>query len=216
MAVMANQFEAAKLLVENGADVNMLSKQYNNTTALIQTVKVGSLPMTHLLSRKGANWKHRTPSDNMSAFLQAVYLGQVECTIYLLALGADIHEEGTIGWRPIHYAASKGRTEVVRWLLSMGADKSTRTRGAETAEDLARAGGHHDVVAFLAAGILLHVDISCDADDESYGKGLVWTEDPYPGTGLTTAASVVFSVDNDRFFETYADLLTRPTVPLSN
>ncbi|KAK7955119.1 hypothetical protein PG988_015813 [Apiospora saccharicola] len=153
MAVMANQFEAAKLLVENGADVNMLSKQYNNTTALIQTVKVGSLPMTHLLSRKGANWKHRTPSDNMSAFLQAVYLGQVECTIYLLALGADIHEEGTIGWRPIHYAASKGRTEVVRWLLSMGADKSTRTRGAETAEDLARAGGHHDVVAFLAAGV---------------------------------------------------------------
>lgn len=61
----------------------------------------------------------------------------------------------------------------------------------------------------------LYVDIDCDAGGESYGKGLVWTEDPYPGTGLTTAASVVFSIDNDRFFETYVDLLTRPIVPLS-
>ncbi|KAK7910713.1 inosine-uridine preferring nucleoside hydrolase [Apiospora marii] len=62
----------------------------------------------------------------------------------------------------------------------------------------------------------LYVDIDCDSDGESYGKGLVWTEDPYAGTGLTTAASVVFSIDNDRFFETYVDLLTRPIAPLSN
>lgn len=59
----------------------------------------------------------------------------------------------------------------------------------------------------------LYVDISCNADDESYGKGLAWTEDPYPGTGLATAASVVFSIDNDRFFETYVDLLMRPILP---
>ncbi|KAK8093702.1 hypothetical protein PG997_000387 [Apiospora hydei] len=58
----------------------------------------------------------------------------------------------------------------------------------------------------------LHVDVSCEAEDESYGKGLVWEEDPYPGTGLSTAASVVFSVDNDRFFELYEDLLTRPII----
>ncbi|KAK8135510.1 hypothetical protein PG984_003450 [Apiospora sp. TS-2023a] len=153
MAVMANHFEAAKMLVENGADVNVMSKQYNNATAVIQAAKAGSLPMVHLLCRNGANVKHKTPQDNMSAFLQAVYLGHADCAIYLLALGADIHEEGTIGWRPIHYAASKGRTEVVRWLLSMGADKSARTRGAETAEDLARAGGHHDVVALLTTAV---------------------------------------------------------------
>ncbi|KAK8076317.1 hypothetical protein PG994_003589 [Apiospora phragmitis] len=41
----------------------------------------------------------------------------------------------------------------------------------------------------------LYVDVSCAFEDETYGKGLVWTEDPYPGTGLETAASVVFSVD---------------------
>ncbi|KAK8862817.1 nucleoside hydrolase [Apiospora arundinis] len=57
----------------------------------------------------------------------------------------------------------------------------------------------------------LYVDVSCEFD-ETYGKGLVWTEDPYPGTGLTTASSAVFSVDNERFLELYVDLLTRPIV----
>ncbi|KAK8039861.1 hypothetical protein PG993_008272 [Apiospora rasikravindrae] len=61
----------------------------------------------------------------------------------------------------------------------------------------------------------LYVDVSCE-DDETYGKGLVWTEDPYPGTGLSTAASAVFAIDNDRFFEMYVDLLTRPILPTQN
>lgn len=88
----------------------------------------------------------------MSTFLQAVSLGYVDCAIHLLALGADINEEGTVGWRPLHYAASKGRTEVVRWLLSMEADKSVLTSSAEKAEGLARQSGHHDVVALLTTG----------------------------------------------------------------
>lgn len=58
----------------------------------------------------------------------------------------------------------------------------------------------------------LYVDVSCELD-ETYGQGLVWPEDPYPGTGLATATSVVFSVDNDRFLELYVDLLTRPIQP---
>ncbi|KAK7910717.1 ankyrin repeat-containing protein [Apiospora marii] len=151
MAVTANQVEAAKLLVENRASVNITFRRYNNATALIQAAKVGSLPMVHLLCRNGANLTHRTPGDNMSAFLQAVSLGHVDCAIYLLALGADIDEQDAVGRRPLHFAASSGRAEVVRWLLSMEADGSVRTSGAETAEGLARQGGHHDIVALLAS-----------------------------------------------------------------
>ncbi|KAK8017379.1 hypothetical protein PG993_013705 [Apiospora rasikravindrae] len=149
-AVNANQAEAAKLLVDNGANLETTYKHYNNATALIHAAKAGSLPMLHLLCRSGANWGHRTSGDNMSAFLQSVCLGHVDCAIYLLALGADVNEEGAVGWQPLHYAAARGRTEVVRWLLSMGADRSAKTGSAETAHALARENRHHEVVALLA------------------------------------------------------------------
>lgn len=55
----------------------------------------------------------------------------------------------------------------------------------------------------------LYVDVNCDFSAE-YGKGLVWEEDPYPGFGVVGVSSVVFEIDNARFFELYVDLLTRP------
>lgn len=55
----------------------------------------------------------------------------------------------------------------------------------------------------------LYVDVNCDFSAE-YGKGLVWEEDPYPGLGIVGVSSVLFGVDNARFFELYVDLLTRP------
>lgn len=55
----------------------------------------------------------------------------------------------------------------------------------------------------------LYVDVNCDFSAE-YGKGLVWEEDPYPGLGVVGNSSVLFGIDNARFFELYVDLLTRP------
>lgn len=55
----------------------------------------------------------------------------------------------------------------------------------------------------------LYVDVNCDFSAE-YGKGLVWEEDPFPGLGVVGVSSVLFGVDNARFFELYVDLLTRP------
>jgi purine nucleosidase len=55
----------------------------------------------------------------------------------------------------------------------------------------------------------LYIDVSCDFNAQ-YGKGMVWTEDPYPGLNIETISSVVFQIDNSRFFDLYVDLLTRP------
>lgn len=54
----------------------------------------------------------------------------------------------------------------------------------------------------------LYVDVNCDFSAE-YGKGLVWEEDPYPGLGVVGVSSVLFGIDNSRFFELYVELLTR-------
>lgn len=54
----------------------------------------------------------------------------------------------------------------------------------------------------------LYVDVNCDFSAE-YGKGLVWEENPYPGLGVVGVSSVLFGIDNSRFFELYVELLTR-------
>ncbi|KAI1841513.1 hypothetical protein JX266_012265 [Neoarthrinium moseri] len=61
---------------------------------------------------------------------------------------------------------------------------------------------------------ILYVDVECGFN-EAYGRGLVWSEDPYPGTNVTQLSSVIFKIDNSRFFDLYVDLLTRP-VPIKS
>ncbi|KAK6855661.1 protein kinase [Apiospora arundinis] len=150
-AVLANQFEAAALLVKSGADLEVPSSHYENDTALGRAADAGSLRMVHLLCQSGANWRHQksnpSKTENHSPFLQAVCRGHLHCAIYLLAvMGGDVNQVEDEGWRPLHYAAWHGHTEVVRWLLSMGADRTARSVKGETAEALARHQGMHSRV----------------------------------------------------------------------
>lgn len=59
----------------------------------------------------------------------------------------------------------------------------------------------------------LYVDVDCNFSAQ-YGKGLVWTDDPYPRLDIVSKSSVVFKVDNAHFFDLYIDLLTR-AVPVA-
>jgi inosine-uridine nucleoside N-ribohydrolase len=54
----------------------------------------------------------------------------------------------------------------------------------------------------------IYVDVSCDFNTQ-YGRGIVSVEDSYPGLDIATRSSVVFQIDNSRFFDLYVDLLTR-------
>ncbi|KAH7386963.1 inosine-uridine nucleoside N-ribohydrolase [Phaeosphaeria sp. MPI-PUGE-AT-0046c] len=60
----------------------------------------------------------------------------------------------------------------------------------------------------------LYVDVSCDFNAQ-YGKGVVSVDDPYPELNIETLSSVVFKINNSRFFDLYVDLLTR-SVPVMN
>lgn len=61
----------------------------------------------------------------------------------------------------------------------------------------------------------LYVDVSCEQTSADYGKGIVWEKDPYPQIGVVRLSSVVFKIDNGRFFDLYVNLLTRP-VPVES
>ncbi|KAK8101822.1 hypothetical protein PG999_012196 [Apiospora kogelbergensis] len=139
-AVLADQAEAAELLVKSGADLEIPSSSYQNDTVLGRATEAGSLRMVHLLCRNGANQRGpKSKAYPSSPFLRAVCRGHLHCAIYLLAMdGGDVNQEGEGKWRPLHYASAHGQTEVVRWLLGMGADRTARSVKGETAESLAR------------------------------------------------------------------------------
>jgi inosine-uridine nucleoside N-ribohydrolase len=46
--------------------------------------------------------------------------------------------------------------------------------------------------------------------DKDYGKSKVYEFNPFPSINLLNQSKVVFTINNDRFFAFYADLLTRP------
>jgi inosine-uridine nucleoside N-ribohydrolase len=55
----------------------------------------------------------------------------------------------------------------------------------------------------------LYVDINTNFD-RNYGKSISWTSNPYPSINVEKPSTVVFHIDNARFFALYTDLLTRP------
>ena len=60
---------------------------------------------------------------------------------YLLeAHGADVNLPDSWGYRPLHYAASRGDNELIEYLVSHGADVTAITRLGQSTADMARGG----------------------------------------------------------------------------
>ena len=55
-------------------------------------------------------------------------------------LGTDVNAVDWWGYRPLHYAASRGDNEMIRYLVSKGADMSLLTRMGQSVADMARGG----------------------------------------------------------------------------
>ena len=70
------------------------------------------------------------------------------CTL-LLGAGAQPSPRQQGGWTPLHQAAAHGRLDLVELLLDHGADVDATSDDGRTAQDLALAGDHHDIVERL-------------------------------------------------------------------
>lgn len=114
--------DIAKLLIEAGADVNLLDG--GGTDALHTTCSQpgGSIETIDLLISNGADVNNLYGQYRFSNLLSACQHSTIEVVEYLIKLGADINQTNIFGDTPIMVAVKFGRDELAAKLMLSGAD----------------------------------------------------------------------------------------------
>lgn len=122
-AVKRNDFESVKVLVENGADVNIISEFFDaplhNANAVIASYLLKNGANVNALDDDGGTVLHKSRIDDTKFEL-------------LIDHGADIHAQDHNGKTPLHVAASIGNLDRVCALVKMGASVFVRDKDDNT------------------------------------------------------------------------------------
>lgn len=112
--------EVVEWLLEQGAEVNAVSKNETGYTALSGAVARGDAGIVRLLLAHGANAQHRYGSG-YSPLHEAAAGGKLEIIKLLLANGADPNAQTEDGQSPLAMAQAKGQAEAEALLHEHGA-----------------------------------------------------------------------------------------------
>ena len=140
--------DVIRLLLEHGADVNML-KVDNGETPLHLAAYRGRVEVVRVLLEHGANLGAQ---DNQGRIplQQAVFQEAVEVIRVLLEHGSHhVGVKDNQGRTPLHYAVAHGKVEVVRVLLEHGANIGAQDYQGTTSLHKAVVGGSVEVVHVL-------------------------------------------------------------------
>ena len=134
------------LLIQKGADVKRIDVDGNNIAAhLIQSYRAPRAGETadvfgekiKLLQENGLNFKQAQQNGN-TLYHFAVAENDINLLKRIATLGIDVNARNKDGLTALHRAAMISKNDaVLKFLLSVGADKSIKTEFDETAYDLA-------------------------------------------------------------------------------
>lgn len=120
LAVDENKIEAARLLIERGADLTVCAFSF---TPLTTAATYGFLEILTSLLDAGADPNYCDPRPNMDYFplKMACNRSQPAAARMLVERGADVNKADQSGYTPIMYLKS-GDVELARFLVEHGAD----------------------------------------------------------------------------------------------
>lgn len=119
-AMRANKPDAARFLIEQGANVNAMGRKGSTALHLLYWGPVDN-PLIDVLLQHGGDINSRDRAKRTPLHMVAL-MGSDSLTERLIEAGADVNARMRDGATPLHYAALRGFASVVKTLLSRGAD----------------------------------------------------------------------------------------------
>ncbi len=116
-AVHGDARRALKVLLDHGADINILSA--DGYAPLHEAADSAS--WTELLVDYGADPKLENPNNGSQPLHMAARLGKADVCNLLMSAGADINAASKDGLTPLHEAAQHAQAEIIELLIAAGA-----------------------------------------------------------------------------------------------
>jgi ankyrin repeat protein len=148
-AVMSQSLNEVAKAIAQGGNVDELDQ--GGRTPLFYAVRDGNLPLIAVLVRHGAN-PNAHDGGNWTPLHFAAQGYWPEAAELLLQHGATVDARDDFGNAPLWRAvfASRGRGDVIKVLLSAGADKNLKNNHNVSPLDLANTVASHDMKPFFA------------------------------------------------------------------
>ena len=126
IAVIYKRLETAKILIENGANVNVELGFHSGYTPLFSALLNESVEIAKLLIENGA----KIHSENRESTLLSIACqdSNLDMVKLLVDNGANINQLSKYGDTNINIAAYHGRFETVKFLIDLGADICGKTK----------------------------------------------------------------------------------------
>jgi uncharacterized protein len=123
-AVYEGDADQVSALLKAGADVSLANEF--GATPLSEAARTGNTKILALLLKAGAN-PRAVNQEGETALHEVARTGNIESAKLLLKAGANIDARETWGQQtPLHWAASQNQPDMIRFLVSRGADPDAR------------------------------------------------------------------------------------------
>ena len=159
-ATKSNEFEAAKMLIATGADVN--ARDFAGATSLMIAARNGHTEIAQLLIAANAD-VNAINNEDKTALMLAAENGHTEIAQLLIDAHADVNASDYRGLTTLMWAAENGHTEIVKLLIAANADINASTNGGWTALIDAAENGHTEIAQLLIAA---HADVNAKTNDD--------------------------------------------------
>ena len=193
--------EVVDLLIRRGANVNAASKK-GFTPLIFATMKNDSASIPQLI-RAGADPNYALPDEDKTKMLVvAGAYHSTEAAIALLDGGANPNVADRTGKTPLHMAAQGGYLDLVKKLISKGADLNAKTAKAPPREDTVFRLAAGEQTPLLLAAKFNHVDVmralvEAGADVKLKNQDGASLFLAAAGSGHVTAAQLAYQYDKD-------------------